>query len=385
MKKIRIGNDIHFKWMITRDGAVENFKGKSVEVVLRDGSGKSWPVKWEVNEKDGCVDGVMYGQMQRSPGVYSLTLVENFGQKGMSTVDCIGAWQLVARQNNAVEGDDESGLGVSVVEMKGDLSVGGGADNPAKRKRPNYFIFRRAIRYRSADDKGKRMVYMSRNPHVLLPMADDDHKTASVYVDGKIQTLAVFGSGQTLKVEKVELSPDVLTDCALLLHNVYKERYGVFVEKYEENDGHLDIYLGGLHLRENDVPYSNFNVNESSSRRYYIDRQDVLRVRANIPINLRCNVDGQIIGNIAYVKRFVRYCRTRRKSEGEGERTYRFVKVNNRRYFNIDDMRKGINDKIKNFCKKVKLYGQYRGVRSLETLEVTIRKTGDGSGFEVIK
>lgn len=124
MKKIRIGNDIHFKWMITRDGAVESFDGKSVDVRLCDQTGKRWPVKWEINKEDGCIDGVMYGQVQGTPGVYTLTLVENHGERGMATVDCIGAWQLVARQNSAMEGEDESGLAVDAVEMKSDLTVG---------------------------------------------------------------------------------------------------------------------------------------------------------------------------------------------------------------------------------------------------------------------
>lgn len=295
MKKIRIGNDIHFKWMITRDGAVENFKGKSVEVVLRDGSGKSWPVKWEVNEKDGCVDGVMYGQMQRSPGVYSLTLVENFGQKGMSTVDCIGAWQLVARQNNAVEGEDESGLGVSVVELKGDLSVGGGADSPTKRKRPNYYIFRRAIRYRSADDMGKRAVYMSKNPCIYLTTRYNgktyEEAEMSVYLNGEALE---FEKGNHHRYDSTEIVGGNVF-CLIKRNNFGSfslfpqgsdlSDYAMFwVEEYEskvtDSKLHIDLYLGSNIIKENGV-WQNYlslpNYFKSSSGRLYIAKVSCVR------------------------------------------------------------------------------------------------------------
>lgn len=124
MKKIRIGNDIHFKWMITREGLVESFDGKQVDVELRDQTGRRWPVKWSINADDGCVDGVFYGHMQQAAGTYSLTLTENRGGKEMATVDRTAAWQLVARQDNACEGTDEGALGVTVEQMESEINVG---------------------------------------------------------------------------------------------------------------------------------------------------------------------------------------------------------------------------------------------------------------------
>ena len=101
MKKIRIGNDINFRWTVKRDGEAESFEGKTVKVLLRNTYGRRCDIDWHT-EPGGIIAGTCYGSTQQNLGAYTLTLVENDGERGMNTVDKIDVWQLVAQQDSSV-------------------------------------------------------------------------------------------------------------------------------------------------------------------------------------------------------------------------------------------------------------------------------------------
>lgn len=125
-RKIRIGNDIHFRWMVRRDGEPEDFGDKRVMLLLRDGLGHRCDVDWHTVE-GGVIEGTCYGASQKHLGTYTLTLVENDGERGMNTVDQISVWQLVARQDTTLVGDttpDDSPVKTIVAEIESDFGIG---------------------------------------------------------------------------------------------------------------------------------------------------------------------------------------------------------------------------------------------------------------------
>lgn len=126
MRKIRIGNDIHFRWRIKRDGNEENFEDKRVMVLLRDAYGHRCEIDWRVVQA-GVIEGTFYGKDQERLGIYSLTLVENDGEKAMNTVDSIRVWQLVSQQERARTSDEEedsSPVKTVVADFDSDFGIG---------------------------------------------------------------------------------------------------------------------------------------------------------------------------------------------------------------------------------------------------------------------
>ena len=94
MEKIRIGNDISVTWGIMNSGEPYDLSGKDLKLYL------SSPNRIRVEIQDFQVQGnvlsfVFYGKDQKATGIYSCTLVENEGQKGMLTVDSCNVFQLV--------------------------------------------------------------------------------------------------------------------------------------------------------------------------------------------------------------------------------------------------------------------------------------------------
>lgn len=125
-RKIRIGNDIHFRWLVRRDGEPEDFADKRVMLLLRDSFGHRCDVDWHT-VGEGIIEGTCYGHTQRHLGTYTLTLVENDGEKGMNTVDSISVWQLVARQDTTLIGEptpDDSPVKTVVAEIESDFGIG---------------------------------------------------------------------------------------------------------------------------------------------------------------------------------------------------------------------------------------------------------------------
>lgn len=126
MEKIRKGNDINILWEIYT-GSDDNLRpyslsGKSLILYLKNTFGKE-----EV--KDFTISGntirmVFWGKDQQHCGRYTLTLVENDGQKGMHTVDECDAFELVSCSCQ-VGGDAESKVEVTTLELKGVIKYGG--------------------------------------------------------------------------------------------------------------------------------------------------------------------------------------------------------------------------------------------------------------------
>lgn len=130
MKKIRIGNDINFRWTVKRGGEAESFEGKTVKVLLRNTYGHRCDIDWHT-EPGGIIAGTCYGSTQHYLGAYTLTLVENDGERGMNTVDKIDVWQLVAQQDSSVMEIKNDCVGSSVETVtaliESEIGLGGAA------------------------------------------------------------------------------------------------------------------------------------------------------------------------------------------------------------------------------------------------------------------
>lgn len=127
MKKIRIGNDIRFRWQIRRGANPESFNGKDISVELRNQYGKLCEIEYTAGD-DGIISGTSYGKDQKWLGTYTLTLIENNGKADMATVDKISVWQLVDSQDvSLIEGPSAADCGnvsVEVVELSSKIGVG---------------------------------------------------------------------------------------------------------------------------------------------------------------------------------------------------------------------------------------------------------------------
>ena len=127
MKKIRIGNDIRFRWQIRRGANPETFDGKDITVELRNQYGKLCEMEYATSS-DGIISGTSRGKDQKWLGTYTLTLIENNGKADMATVDKVGVWQLVDSQDaSLVEGSSAADCGsvsVEVVELSSKIGVG---------------------------------------------------------------------------------------------------------------------------------------------------------------------------------------------------------------------------------------------------------------------
>lgn len=127
MKKIRIGNDIRFRWQIRRGANPETFDGKDITVELRNQYGKLCEMEYTAGA-DGIISGTSHGKDQKWLGTYTLTLIENNGKADMATVDKVCVWQLVDSQDaSLIEGSSVADCGnvsVEVVELSSRIGVG---------------------------------------------------------------------------------------------------------------------------------------------------------------------------------------------------------------------------------------------------------------------
>ena len=115
MKSIRIGNDISVQWLITHNGLPESLEGRKLAVIL------SCPLcKREITDfkvVGNAIRFTFYGKDQRYCGVYTLTLVENRGERGMMAVDECDVFKIVPRSCMTGDGDDDSDLEISSVYL----------------------------------------------------------------------------------------------------------------------------------------------------------------------------------------------------------------------------------------------------------------------------
>lgn len=94
MKKIRIGNDISVTWSIRMSGEPYFLPGKRLRLFLTSPNN----VRMEMTEfsvSENILSFTFYGKDQKSPGIYTLTLIENLGENRMVTMDSCNAFQLV--------------------------------------------------------------------------------------------------------------------------------------------------------------------------------------------------------------------------------------------------------------------------------------------------
>ena len=107
MRIIRLGNDIHINWIITRQGESEDFTGKEISVRLYDKYNTQQSFDYTINQN--VIQGVFYGKDQKTNGVYRLCLVENEGMEEMITLDYIDCFCLSNKlKNETSNGTDPS-------------------------------------------------------------------------------------------------------------------------------------------------------------------------------------------------------------------------------------------------------------------------------------
>ena len=85
LRKYRIGNDIPVTWKISTNGERTSLEGRSLEVKCEDALGGTLAIEWRIVGADVCA--TIPGREQRTPGLLTLTLVENPGMADMHTVD----------------------------------------------------------------------------------------------------------------------------------------------------------------------------------------------------------------------------------------------------------------------------------------------------------
>ena len=122
MKLIRIGNDIHINWVITRFGEPEDFSDKTLSVALYDKYNNKQ--KFEYTIEGNKISGCFYGKDQTTNGVYRLFLVENEGEENMVSLDFIDCFCLSYKlKNQTSNGEDPSNINTEVIEVTSDINT----------------------------------------------------------------------------------------------------------------------------------------------------------------------------------------------------------------------------------------------------------------------
>lgn len=118
MRKIRIQNDITLRVAVTRLGADESFDAKTLRLLLRSALAT---VSLPFTVTGNVLTATWYGTEQQKTGCYTVTLIEDYGEKSRNTVDQCGAFALVARSC------EEDGVltGDQTVDLDLDVSVPG--------------------------------------------------------------------------------------------------------------------------------------------------------------------------------------------------------------------------------------------------------------------
>ena len=121
MKNIRINKDITNLLHVLTNGKAEPLADRDLALQLIDPKGNKEFVSFTFS--DNVLEFVYYGMKQKYLGVYQFTLWENFGKIGMTAVDCVDAFCLVA--NTDLEGgEDPEGLDTEVNDLTINLSTG---------------------------------------------------------------------------------------------------------------------------------------------------------------------------------------------------------------------------------------------------------------------
>lgn len=119
MKKIRIGKDIFIRWAILTNGEPVPLQGRDLRLVIID------PLRRRISIADLETAGHILqfrflGSEQKSLGVYSFSLWENFGKADMTAVDACNVFELVSTTCQEPTADMES----ETIDWQSNIQIG---------------------------------------------------------------------------------------------------------------------------------------------------------------------------------------------------------------------------------------------------------------------
>ena len=101
MYSFRMGNDLHIRWSIERNGIAEDFSGKTVSVRLLNPFGRATRINYTI---EGNVVNILFsGMHQILVGYYNLLIIENEDEPNMYTLDRPNAFKLVPHSCEACD------------------------------------------------------------------------------------------------------------------------------------------------------------------------------------------------------------------------------------------------------------------------------------------
>lgn len=122
MKRIRIGKDIEIHWPILTNGEPVALEGRDLKLFVHLPSHMDIPVDFTTEGNTAIF--IISGAMQKSIGVYRLTMWENLQKRGQTAVDYCKAFELVP--TTILEGgEDESNLRSETVDLEASSIVVG--------------------------------------------------------------------------------------------------------------------------------------------------------------------------------------------------------------------------------------------------------------------
>lgn len=122
MKRIRIGKDIEIHWPILTNGEPVALEGRDLRLFVHLPSHMDIPVDFTTEGNTAIF--TISGAMQKSIGVYRLTMWENLQKRGQTAVDYCKAFELVP--TTILEGgEDESNLRSETVDLEASSLVVG--------------------------------------------------------------------------------------------------------------------------------------------------------------------------------------------------------------------------------------------------------------------
>lgn len=122
MKRIRIGKDIEIHWPILTNGEPVALEGRDLKLFVHLPSHMDIPVDFTTEGNTAIF--IISGAMQKSIGVYRLTMWENLHKRGQTAVDYCKAFELVP--TTILEGgEDESNLRSETVDLEASSLVVG--------------------------------------------------------------------------------------------------------------------------------------------------------------------------------------------------------------------------------------------------------------------
>jgi len=125
MRRIRIGNDININVSVTRDGAKEDFTGKTVSVFL-DSPVRSYPISnFTINEN--VISFPFLGSIQKDCGDYSVTVKQEWGDN-QNISDTCAAFKIV-EHSYMTGGSDNYDVYVETIDAYTNVSTGNGVDD----------------------------------------------------------------------------------------------------------------------------------------------------------------------------------------------------------------------------------------------------------------